>query len=533
MKQRTIFISVGLIITLICLSSKYNIDKLKVYDELAYFGSRKIPFTNIFPFGSSEHKSNTKELNQRNNSPGYLENQKRKIITKNFFYKNKVRDNIAISCYSIDKKFSKRNLDLPLNNLKNSLQAYRNDWQTFQLILATNEEGFKVKNCKILKSDFDIEVFMGEYVYCSPAPYSPKSKGWVLDPLVPISEALPMEIPKFENRCVFFNYYVPFDASIGKHSVEIEIQTKNDSLRYSIAIDVKEHLIPKTISLKTAFSFDLNWMHWYYKDSTLVWENAKYYYDFLLKQKISPTFIYKNGHQETWPPFKDWEYCINNGANFMFTDYYYGYNFFDNEDTLNMLKSISDKIVQVDSLNYKKYTGIYLFDELRRPLQYKIREGDSMLKNTNYPNLPLITTAPFTSKYETHIDVWCPKIDDYDFFKNNSSQDSSWLYICNTTTHPLPNFFLEYPLSDIDSLFAFMKRNPINGFLYWSLNSWRNNVDENNSKASYFNPETWNTDSYRGENGDGMLIYPWKNGKLIPSIRLLKIRDQLEIWDIE
>ena len=422
---------------------------------------------------------------------------------------------------------------MPTNSYKDSLFAYRNDWQTFQLVIVPfTDDDLVINSCYISDKGEAVEIFKGEYVFCEPAVYSPEQKGWVLDPLLPFDNPDSLIIQPNQNRCLFFNYFIPEEYEKNQKYFHIVLETNRGQINYDLCIEVRPEAILNQISLKTAFSFDINWVNWFYADSTLVWDNAKYYYDFLLKYKISPTFIYKNDYQKTWPLFRDWKYCIDKGGNFFFTDYYEGYSPKTRMDTLNMFKSIADNIKTVDSLGLNNFTGIYMFDELSRSSQYQIIIADSLLKDINVPKLPLITTASFTKIYEDYIDVWCPKLDEYKFFETNSSKDSSWLYICNTTTDSFPNFFLEYPLSDIDTLFSFMKKKPINGFLYWSLNCWRNNIYNPVKGNEYFDPKLWVTNSYQMHNGDGMLIYPWKNGQLIPSIRLLNIRDQLELWDM-
>ena len=197
---------------------------------------------------------------------------------------------------------------MPTNSYKDSLFAYRNDWQTFQLVIVPfTDDDLVINSCYISDKGEAVEIFKGEYVFCEPAVYSPEQKGWVLDPLLPFDNPDSLIIQPNQNRCLFFNYFIPEEYEKNQKYFHIVLETNRGQINYDLCIEVRPEAILNQISLKTAFSFDINWVNWFYADSTLVWDNAKYYYDFLLKYKISPTFIYKNDYQKTWPLFRDWK----------------------------------------------------------------------------------------------------------------------------------------------------------------------------------------------------------------------------------
>ena len=65
------------------------------------------------------------------------------------------------------------------------------------------------------------------------------------------------------------------------------------------------------------------------------------------------------------------------------------------------------------------------------------------------------------------------------------------------------------------------------GFLYWHVNWWNDQVllDESDT---YF--PAWSTRGYWNAHGDGVFLYPGKEG-VLPSIRLAQIRDGIEDYE--
>ena len=103
--------------------------------------------------------------------------------------------------------------------------------------------------------------------------------------------------------------------------------------------------------------------------------------------------------------------------------------------------------------------------------------------------------------------------------------ETVWAYVCN---EPNAGGYLNLTIEDSGLghrvlLWQYYQRD-IQGFLYWSVNAW---VAE----------DRWNGISVNGDNwpGDGILTYPGEDydlyGQLIPSVRLVAVRDGIE--DIE
>lgn len=102
-----------------------------------------------------------------------------------------------------------------------------------------------------------------------------------------------------------------------------------------------------------------------------------------------------------------------------------------------------------------------------------------------------------------------------------------WLAIC---CYPMdhPNFFIEYPLLDIRSTFWICWKYKVNGFEYWSPNSWGTNSQKKDQK---WPNAPWVANAFGRYNGDGYLVYPGADGKPYSSIRFEAMRDGLEDYE--
>ena len=104
----------------------------------------------------------------------------------------------------------------------------------------------------------------------------------------------------------------------------------------------------------------------------------------------------------------------------------------------------------------------------------------------------------------------------------------AWLAVCCCPADH-PNLFIEYPLLDARIIPMFCWKYGVQGFEYWSPNSWGPNLRKDVSERW---PEVpWNPNSFGDYNGDGYLLYPGPGGVPYPSIRLAALRDGFEDYE--
>ena len=460
-----------------------------------------------------------------------LEEVKRELITSNFNKNKRLKsDELIVFHTDLQAKYSKFNLDLPTIPSKKSYTIYQNKWTTVQSLFVPTNDQIKILSIEVKSPATFLtkEIYRGEYVYCKASSYHSKPAGWIIDPLIPIIQKqhqfnTKLTIPYLENRCFFLNLFCSSKSKTGVYPVNYIVTYLNSegikkTIKNYFTLKVRKSIKSQKPKIQQAFSFDPWWVNWYYNDSTMADRNSKVYCAFLHKFNITPTFLY--GKPQIWP-------SINELKQMKTEKFCVGYlNVSGNKNSIheNSIQEIKERITILKK--HKLHQNAYLFvcDEVTPDHWKNIDYIRKSLKKEGLDFIPIITTS-YGYHFKNKKDYECPVLENFMKTKNNLS-DSTWTYICNTTTHPYPNFFLEYPLSDITDLFKTLKSNKINGFLYWSLNCWNNNLPKKNAPKQ-FNPQTWNTYSYKQFNGDGMFIYPGPNGQLYPSIRLMKLRDEL------
>ncbi len=171
-----------------------------------------------------------------------------------------------------------------------------------------------------------------------------------------------------------------------------------------------------------------------------------------------------------------------------------------------------------------------------------------------YTNIQLGEGRDQTDDMEEYTDLWCPKLclwDDarsYDKFLDYKPEksfhermndqiakgDRMWTYVCNSPDDPYAQLFIDTKGVNQRLMFWQMYQRDIEGFLYWSVNSY------GTSKYGVRQDPWKNTNTgIPGENnvtiyGCGFLFYPGRDVGLlncVPSIRAKIVRDGVD--DVE
>jgi hypothetical protein len=72
----------------------------------------------------------------------------------------------------------------------------------------------------------------------------------------------------------------------------------------------------------------------------------------------------------------------------------------------------------------------------------------------------------------------------------------------------------------------------VSGFEYWSASSWGENPKRLTKGYLDEIESDWQANTFGKYNGDGYLIYPGPEGKLLSSIRLENLRDGFQDWEL-
>ena len=384
-----------------------------------------------------------------------------------------------------------------------------------------------------------IECYLGDYVLCTPSPYFNETK-WYQDPLFPfIKKNNKFKISR-NFKPLKKNESYPIWVSIKQNTDELTLNCKvtvsgQSKSSFQTKITIKKILHKrKNLDIIVLNSFNHAWTNIYYQDSNLVKKNRFYNNQFLTKYNLDPTLLYTaNKANDLFPKIQD--NIDNKGPIVIYNFQNFKEIYNDSTKQKETLKTIKKREQYLTSINQIKNSYVYLFDELTENQNYKLVWVSNWLKKNDVKS-KLLTTSSYLSGNE-NIDIWCVLLQDYETLKNKFKGEM-WVYICNTTAPPLPNFLIENDKKGFDKLYTFFETRPrIKGLLYYATNNWRGNMinhEKTFAPISQRNKEIminrnknlrwpdieWISYSYKNFNGDGYLFYPNKNGRFIPSVRL-------------
>ena len=535
-----------LISLIIIIFKNHNLNTRYILNQFSYSANGPFPKIEILEkIHDKIDEYTNKEKTSNNLALAFnLESKKKTDKFKSLFSTNS-NQNFGISFHDAKMRFRKNNTNLPKPKINFNLESNKNDWQSFQILIVPFNNDIEGIEIEVLNSQFQMEAFIGEYVFCKKPAYKTENIGWYVDPLIPltvkqnkesitfIDKIYPLKIKKYENKSIWFNIHTGENTFSGKYELPIKIKINNEEQIAILNLNVNDKTLNHEKKFKDFFGFSEHALvRWNDFNSNLIKSKRKDYYDFLLKYNLNPTNLYS---RSTWPPIEDWEYCINKGANLF---------------NISYLNEKSD-IIRLDSIikiiyerNYQDHGVLYGFDEIESNKYDQLIEQLKEYQKLSQ-RLPFLCTTIPNNKLLKYVDVFIPR---YDNINNSLSMENkdNWTYICNVNTEKKLNFFIDYPLENIEKLALEIKHKKFDGFLYYSLNDWNENILIDSLKKNPFVKinkknidlykkeikwpyQDWNSFSYRNYNGDGCIVYPGFNGEVWPSVRLIQIREMLTI----
>tara|TARA_B100000963_G_scaffold169514_1_gene147450 strand:+ start:1962 stop:3623 length:1662 start_codon:yes stop_codon:yes gene_type:complete len=461
------------------------------------------------------------------------------LNTKRYSLKlsSKKHTKFEVSIQNINKRFKKDNSNLPEPRSEIVLNSFKNDWQSFQVLVIPIEFDINNISINVAKKDINrckLECFIGEFVNCEKPYYKTDHTGWYVDPLIPlkkyvnkdsicfIDEVFNFNVKKNQNKSIWFNIYTPENIESENLNIPLIFKIKNETKSINLKLKIEDKILSSKKKFKDIFGFQEDHLiTWNNYDTNLIKSKRKDYYDFLLKYNLNPVNLYET---KTWPPVSDWRYCKNKGANIV--------NFTNLSnwkcDSLSY-KKLKIQLGLIGNTYKNKSVMIYIYDELQKKHISKIKKQYSFFRKIieNY-NVAYTTAENIINNDEIFQSFRLKKISNL-LLKDSSS----WNYICNTSVDTNKNFFIDKPISEIQQLGKILKRNHKKAFLYYGINEWKHNFPKDTIFDKIYNKhekwpfKKWNSFTYKNYNGDGQLIYPGLNGEIWPSVRLIHIREML------
>jgi hypothetical protein len=199
---------------------------------------------------------------------------------------------------------------------------------------------------------------------------------------------------------------------------------------------------------------------------------------------------------------------------------------------------------EIQKMGMEDDVYFYGIDELSGHLGKALpaaRQAHEVLSK-NFPSLRTMQTSFPIPEIRQLFNVWIPLMDSFvepselALLKDVRKESRElWWYAADLPLHPLPNFFLDYPVFDSRIVMTLTYKYKLDGILYWAINrEWKTNLSIRDQwPDAEWKPYIYHVSlGYRKQrNGMGNLIYPAKNGGLYASLRLENVRDGLEDYE--
>ena len=432
-----------------------------------------------------------------------------------------------------------------------TLSAAKGEAEGAQLVLRTEDEAIDIEAVETSPlhmegTDIDLKVRLVDYVEVTEASHGDGEAGLQPDPLLPFR---PFRLEG--TRSLWVDARVPRDAKAGLYSGSVTLKGKARKINAKVQLRVYDFALPFPPKLVTAFGLyekPMRDMYGNRYDEMLqryrenLWAHRITHLAFPATDIPVPDITVRNDG-EVELDYARFDEAINEnirrGMNALEVPLPARYN--KKEKKLEseyglptiekimtaMQKHLEDKgwvdmayFFLVDEPGRDDITPFKELQEMTRRAAPKIRRRLDMGYGA-YGAKPgqSIDKAQYR-KLAGLVEIWVPHIDcvDQEFLEEEQEKGNEvWWYICCSAKHPYPNCLIDYPVLDSRVPFWMMYDAGVTGYAYWTVNWW--------NEDPFANPL-----SYAKANGDGMFIYPGKDGP-IDSIRWEATRDGFEDFE--
>ena len=447
-----------------------------------------------------------------------------------------------------------------------AIELARNERESFQVVVTAGEDagldGVALEISPL--KDSSGRVLRGgvkwERVACIPRrpgakghPFAaPREERWIPEPLLP---AAPFSVRGGSSRAAWVTVSAAADAAGGEYAGEIRVVAGSRLLAtVPVKATVWGFALPERFGLRTSFSYMDGFARPLYHET---WNaRRREAHDILLDHRLNPDDIsrtdavlpddvahMKSRGASAWnlmqiapPKGRGAKWLCRPEPGDVFRLGFY-------ESFTNRLAPC---VAELRRRGLMDGAYVYGFDECKKEYYAGMRELYAKLKR-DFPDLPVLTTARMFNdvcegrrKMSAEIlsaDWYCGSLHLYrpgvaDEFRK-AGRSALW-YTCVSPDYPYLNFAnVEYPQIEGRLLLGcatWLCRS--DGFLFWHVNYWRGGkksmLDERQADPLF---ENYDVSDVRNCPGDGVLLYPGKNG-ILPGVRLANIRDGEEDWEL-
>jgi len=434
--------------------------------------------------------------------------------------------------------------------------AARNEYEAFQIVLTPKK---RLGNVKILPHPlsgpkkmtipaWNISVKNVEYVNCTQPTSKDVKPGLYPDPL---PDHTPFAAPAGLNSPVWVTVHVSPKTPAGEYKGSVDVTADGmGKVSVPVSLRVWDFTLPSVSRLRTAYGNGMGGP-FAYQGAAKIEQQRKlvelYNLDFF-KHRVSPYYPYfasnptvgeQNGTVKI--DFTDFDLAIQKFFPYvnsfllprfgMGDDVGFGKGPDADRMKIDYMRQVAEHLTEKGVLS-KGYD--YITDEPQPDAYDGIVEAAKDVRMAD-GRIKILLTKKVEDKLIGSVDIWVPIGPDYDEQRCKDRQakgEEVWWYHCCGPQHPYPNYFIDYPATDLRMFHWITWRYGLNGILYWDTLYWQDNPWQIPMSQPPGHVGYWG-------NGDGHLLYPATRTPSkqfvakgpVDSIRWETIRDGIEDWD--
>lgn len=426
-----------------------------------------------------------------------------------------------------------------------TLYAARNEYESTQVLLLANPKK-AVSGVKIKINDLTNE--KGASLSSEDA-----SWGWIrsvkIDP--EMAEAIPdiivegvqnFDVAAGDFTPVLLRWYVPFETKPGVYKGSVYVEAGGFQAELPVELTVWDFDLPKKNSIPVAFTFFESYYSRWYGVETLTRDQKLSIYEFMLRFRIPPNNIYARDLYPEYSLLKE----IKDRTSFVTIG---SWSLNDSKPGVKekRIEKFHQTMKDLKELGLEEDVYFFGTDELEQDMErrFPVAENAYQALHQEFPNLKTMQTSFPRPEYEKFYNVWVPSMRYFvseeslqKFDSLRQKGDEIWWYLTSRPQHPFPQFFIDYPPFSSRIMMTLTYMYDVKGILYWAMNrEWLTNMDMREewmrSEEAEWKPYLYHihTGTQFNVYGIGNLIYPGKDGELLPSLRLENFRDGIEDYE--
>lgn len=339
---------------------------------------------------------------------------------------------------------------------------------------------------------------------------------------------------------VYVRVHVPEGTKAGTYTGTVTVFSQDHQEDVKITLEVYDFTLPVKGSLPVAFSFFEHFYKDWYGLEELSDEQTMAIYDFLLKYRIAPNNIYTRKPMEPEARFLG---ELKGRTNF-FTIMGWGNEVLEGKALEEKMAKYDELMATVKELGMEDELYFYGSDELSHHLKRNLapaKQASEMLSKA-HPSLKMMQTSFPIPELRGLYNVWVPLFsyfadpDNIRILEELRAEGAEiWWYSADDPQHPMPNFFLDYPVFDNRIIMTLSYLYKVDGILCWCINrEWATNMDIRETwPEGEWKPYIYHAihGTRKWRNGMGNFVYPGPEGRMYPSLRLENMRDGLEDYE--